>query len=643
MASRAGHAEGDDRNRRGALIPLDSLRQLPHGPGDSSRGHGWTRSHARRVTRDDRCGRPFERCRAHARMARRSAALQVGLAHAARSALGRGPRRARGIPRQPQMTAIPLWVRRPAGERVGWLRTVDHKELGVLYIGMGVAVFALGGPEALLLRAQLATPEASLVDPETFNQAFTVHGVTMILLAVVPLLVGFANYMVPLMIGAPDVAFPRLNALSFWLSLVGGIVLYFSFLAGGAPDTGWFSYAPLAERAFAPGTGVDYYILGLEVNGAGTIIGAINLAVTILLMRCPGMAISRVPLFVWMTLVTSVLILGAYPALTAALVMLLVDRQPRGHFCDPAGGGQAVLWQHLFWFFAHPEVYIMVLPAMGMISEIIPVFSGKPIFGYRFVAGSSVAIAFLSFGVWAHHMFAVGLGEMENAIFSATSMLIAVPTGVKIFNWIATMVGGRIRLTTPMLFAIGFIAMFVIGGLSGVSLAVVPIDLEVTDSYYVVAHLHYVLFGGTMLGLFAGAYYWFPKMTGRLLHEGLGKWHFWLTFAGFNLTFLPQHWLGVSGMPRRVFTYAAATGWGPWNLVSTIGAAMLAIAMLVFAVNIVRSLRGGAIAGDDPWDGFTLEWATTSPPPPENFARLPEIRGRRPLWDQKHPDQRDVA
>jgi len=542
------------------------------------------------------------------------------------------------------VSAISLWVNRPTGERAaGWLRTVDHKEIGVLYIGMGIAFFALGGIEALLLRAQLATPQEHLLDPETYDQIFTVHGVTMILLAVVPLIVGFANYLVPLMIGAADVAYPRLNALSFWLSLLGGIVLYFSFVAGGAPDAGWFSYTPLAERPFAPGAGVDYYILGLAVNGAGTIIGAINLTVTILLMRAPGLAISRLPLFVWMTLVTSVLILGAYPALSGALVMLFVDRQLGGHFFDPLASGQPLLWQHLFWFFGHPEVYIMILPAMGMISEIIPVFSGKPIFGYRFVAGSSVAIAFLSFGVWAHHMFAVGLGTAETLFFSVTSMAIAVPTGVKIFNWIATMIGGRLRLATPMLFAIGFIAMFVIGGLSGVSLAVVPIDLEVTDSYYVVAHLHYVLFGGTMLGLFAGAYYWFPKMTGRLLHEGLGKWHFWLTFAGFNLTFLPQHWLGVSGMPRRVFTYAADTGWGPWNLVSTIGAAMLAIAMLVFAVNIVRSLRGGAIAGDDPWDGFTLEWATTSPPPPENFARLPEIRGRRPLWDQKHPDQRDVA
>src|SRR5205809_973900 len=646
VARRAKQAADDGRDRCREDLSRQHLRELPHHPRDRREGDGRPGSHARRLARDHRRWgareHRREHRREHARLARRPAAIQARCAHAERATLERRSRRARRLPREPQMTAVPLWVRLPATERVGWLRTVDHKAIGVMYIGMGVAFFAIGGLEALLLRAQLATPEERLLDPETFNQAFTVHGVTMILLAVVPLLVGFANYLVPLMIGAPDVAFPRLNALSFWLSLVGGVVLYFSFLAGGAPDTGWFSYAPLSERAFAPGSGVDYYILGLAVNGAGTIIGAINLAVTILLMRCPGMAISRVPLFVWMTLVTSVLILGAYPALTAALVMLLVDRGLGGHFFDPAGGGQAVLWQHLFWFFGHPEVYIMILPAMGMISEVIPVFSRKPIFGYAFVAGSSVAIAFLSFGVWAHHMFAVGLGDTENAIFSATSMLIAIPTGVKIFNWIATMIGGRLRMTTAMLFAVGFIAMFVIGGLSGVSLAVVPIDLAVTDSYYVVAHLHYVLFGGTMLGIFAGAYYWFPKMTGRLLNEVLGRWHFWMTFVGFNLTFLPQHWLGAVGMPRRVFTYAASTGWGPLNFISTIGAAILAIAMVVFFVNLVRSLRSGEIAGDDPWDAFTLEWATTSPPPPENFSSIPAVSGRRPLWDRKHPELRDA-
>ncbi|TME27866.1 MAG: cytochrome c oxidase subunit I [Chloroflexi bacterium] len=542
------------------------------------------------------------------------------------------------------MSAVPLWVARPAGaSAAGWLRTVDHKEIGVLYIGMGVALFALGGIESLVMRAQLATPNARLVDPELYDQLFTVHGVTMMLLAVVPLLVGFANYLVPLMIGAPDVAYPRLNALSFWLSLVGAIVVYFSWIAGGAPDAGWFSYPPLAERAFAPGPGVDYYILGLAVNGAGTIIGAINLAVTILLMRAPGLRISRLPLFVWMTLVTSFLILGAYPALSGGLVMLFVDRQLGGHFFDPTAGGQPLLWQHVFWFFGHPEVYILVLPAMGMVSEVIPVFSGKPIFGYRFVAASSVAIGFLSFSVWAHHMFAVGLNEFETLLFSVTSMLIAIPTGVKIFNWTATMIGGRIRLLTPMLFAIGFIAMFVIGGLTGVSLAVVPLDLQTTDTYYVVGHLHYVLFGGTMLGVFAGAYYWFPKMTGRLLSERLGRWHFWTAFVGLNLTFLPMHWLGVQGMARRMWTYAADTGWGPWNFVETAGAFVLAVSMAIFALNVVRSLRGGAIAGDDPWDAFTLEWTTTSPPPPENFRTLPAVTSRRPLWDRKHPEMRDAS
>src|SRR5438094_232487 len=529
VARRAKQAADDGRDRCREDLSRQHLRELPHHPRDRREGDRRPGSHARRLARDHRRGgareHRREHRREHARLARRPAAIQARRAHAERAALERRSRRARRLPREPQVTAVPLWVRLPARERVGWLRTVDHKAIGVLYIGMGVAFFAIGGLEALLLRAQLATPEERLLDPETFNQAFTVHGVTMILLAVVPLLVGFANYLVPLMIGAPDVAFPRLNALSFWLSLVGGVVLYFSFLAGGAPDTGWFSYAPLSERAFAPGSGVDYYILGLAVNGAGSII----------------------------------------------------------------------------------------------------------------------AIAFLSFGVWAHHMFAVGLGDTENAIFSATSMLIAIPTGVKIFNWIATMVGGRLRMTTAMLFAVGFIAMFVIGGLSGVSLAVVPIDLAVTDSYYVVAHLHYVLFGGTMLGIFAGTYYWFPKMTGRLLNEVLGRWHFWMTFVGFNLTFLPQHWLGAVGMPRRVFTYAASTGWGPLNLLSTIGAAILAIAMVIFFVNLVRSLRSGEIAGDDPWDAFTLEWATTSPPPPENFASIPAVTGRRPLWDRKHPELRDAS
>ena len=540
--------------------------------------------------------------------------------------------------------AVTPFVRRATDVgAVGWLRTVDHKEIGILYIGMGLVFLVVGGIEALVIRLQLATPEARFVDPQLYDQLFTMHGVTMIFLAAIPLLVGFANYLVPLMIGARDVAFPRLNALSFWLSLFGGLLLYFSIVAGGAPDAGWFAYAPLSDRGYATGTGLDYYALGLLINGAGTIVGALNLAVTILLMRCPGLSISRMPLFVWMILVTSVLILGAYPALTAALVMLLADRMLGAHFFLPATGGDPLLWQHTFWFFGHPEVYIVILPAFGMISEVIPVFSRKPIFGYRFMAASAVAIAFLSFSVWAHHMFAVGLSAGANVFFSVASMLIAVPTGVKVFNWLATMVGGRIRFATAMLFATGFVAVFVIGGLTGVSLAVVPIDWAVTDSYYVVAHMHYVLFGGVVFGVYAGSYYWFPKMTGRFLSERVGKWHFWLSFVGFNLTFLPQHWLGLQGMARRMWTYAADTGWAPLNLLSSIGAATLAVSVAIFAWNVVVSLRRGAVASDDPWDAWTLEWATTSPPPPENFSAIPVATSRRPLWDRKHPEQRDPS
>ena len=535
-------------------------------------------------------------------------------------------------------------VHRPAAfATAGVLRTVDHKDIGVMYVLMGVGFLIVGGIEALLLRVQLATPNERVLDPSTYDQLFTMHGLTMIFLVAVPILVGFANYVVPLQIGARDVAFPRLNALSFWLSLFGGVLLYLSFVAGGAPDAGWFAYAPLTEPSHAVGSGMDWYIFGLAVNGAGTIIGAINLAVTILLMRCPGMVMGRAPMFTWMVLITSVLILGAYPILTSALVMLLVDRELGGRFFDPAGGGNATLWQHLFWSFGHPEVYVVILPAFGMISEIVPVFSGKPLFGYRFVAGSGIAIGFLSFGVWAHHMFAVGLGDAENAFFSATSMLIAVPTGVKIFNWLATMWRGRIRLEMPMVFAIGFIATFVIGGLTGVSLGVVPLDLYTTDSYYVVGHLHYVLFGGTLMAVFAGLYYWFPKVTGRFLGHRLGLAHFWLTLVGLTLAFLPMHWLGLAGMPRRVWTYPAGLGWEWPNLVATVGAFVIAAGTLALALNVWRSLRAGKRAGDDPWDAYTLEWSTPSPPPAHNFDVIPAVRGKRPLWDRKHPDRTDPS
>jgi cytochrome c oxidase subunit 1/cytochrome c oxidase subunit I+III len=456
-----------------------------------------------------------------------------------------------------------------------------------------------------------------------------------------PLLIGFSNYFVPLMIGAHDMAFPRLNAMGLWLLVFGGLLLYYSFIAGGAPNAGWFSYAPLSERPYSSGNGLDYWALGLLTTGIGTVTAGINFIVTIIALRAPGMSIRRLPLFVWMTLINSFLLIFALPILNASLAMLLLDRQLGAHFFRPLVGGSAILWQHFFWAFGHPEVYIMVLPAFGMISEVIPVFSRKPIFGYPFVAGSTVAIGFLSFGVWAHHMFTAGLGYTWDVVFGASSMLIAIPTGIKIFNWIATMWGGAIRFTTAMLFAMSFLVMFTIGGLSGITFAVVPIDWQTTDTYYVVAHFHYVLFGGTLFAIFAAVYYWFPKMTGRMLSETWGKWHFWLNFAGFNLTFFVQHFLGLMGMPRRVYTYPDLPYWGALNLISSIGVFISTLAFLVFAGNVVVSLRRGKPAGDNPWDAWTLEWATTSPPPPHNFDQLPPIRGRRPLWDVAHPEMPD--
>jgi len=530
---------------------------------------------------------------------------------------------------------------------LSWIATVDHKRVGILYLVTILVFFCVGGVEALLIRIQLAKPENAFLSPEAFNQIFTMHGTTMVFLVVMPLLTGFATYLVPLMIGARDVAFPRLNALSYWLLLFGGLLLYVSFVAGGAPDAGWFAYAPLSERPYATSSGLDYWALGLLVLGVSTITSAVNLIVTIVTLRAEGLLIRRLPLFVWMVLVNSFLMLGALPALNASVVMLLVDRLLGGHFFVPQAGalvmpgGSPILWQHFFWAFGHPEVYIMVLPAFGIISEVIPVFSRKPIFGYEFVAASTVAIALLSYGVWAHHMFAVGLGYPADAAFSAASLLIAVPTGVKIFNWIATMWGGSVRFTTAMLFAMGFLVMFTIGGITGVMVAVVPIDWQVTDSYFIVAHMHYVLFGGTAFAVLAGVYYWFPKMSGRLLDERWGAAQFWVTLVGFNLTFFDQHLLGLMGMPRRVFTYPALPYWGALNLLSTIGAFVLGVSILMLLWNIVASLRHGVVAGDNPWNAWTLEWATTSPPPEHNFERLPPVRGRRPLWDLAHPDQRD--
>ncbi|HEY4416157.1 MAG TPA: cytochrome c oxidase subunit I [Verrucomicrobiae bacterium] len=529
----------------------------------------------------------------------------------------------------------------PARGLYGWIATVDHKRIGILYLLTTLVFFVLGGGEALLMRIQLARPNNTFLSPDAFDQMFTMHGTTMIFLVVMPTLIGLANYLVPLMIGARDMAFPRLNALSFWLLPCGGLLLHFSLLAGGAPAVGWFSYAPLSETPYASTQGVDYWTLSLLVLGIGSVAASINLIATILTQRAPGLTIRRLPLFVWMIFVNSFLVILALPALNAAIVMLFIDRHLGTHFFAPANGGSAVLWQHFFWAFGHPEVYIMALPAFGIISEVVPVFARRPIFGYEFVAGSTVAIALLSFGVWAHHMFAVGLGHPMDLFFAATSMMIAVPTGIKVFAWSATLWGGAIRLTTAMLFAVAFLIQFTIGGLSGITFAVVPIDWQVTGTYYLVAHFHYVLFGGTFFAIFAGIYYWFPKITGRRLSERLGKLNFWMALIGFNTAFFVQHFLGLMGMARRIYTYPNLPGWGLLNLISTIGAFLLGASVLVLLWNILVSRRRGQPAGDNPWQAWTLEWATTSPPPSHNFDCLPPIRSRRPLWDWAHPENPD--
>ncbi len=524
---------------------------------------------------------------------------------------------------------------------MNWLAGIGHKRTGVLYMLSALLFFLAGGMEAMVMRAQLALPNLKLVTPQLYNQVFTMHGTTMIFLVVMPVLTGFGIYLTPLMIGARDTAFPRLTAFAFWLQIAGGVLLYFSFARGGAPDAGWFSYAPLTETTFSPGSGLDYWALAILLITASSVTSAISLIVTVATLRAPGMSFKRLPLFVWMQFVTALMVIFAMPSLDASVVMLLSDRLLNARFFDPAHGGSPLLWQHYFWIFGHPEVYIMVLPAFGMISEIIPVFSRKPIFGYRAMALSTVAIAFLSYGVWVHHMFAVALGRTFLSVFAAASMLIAVPTGVKIFGWTATLFGGSIRFTTSMLFAAAFLLEFTIGGLSGVAFATVPVDWQMTDTYFVVAHMHYVLFGGTAFALFAAAYYWFPKFTGHLLDESLGRWHFWLVVVGFNATFFVQHFLGLIGMPRRVYTYPDLPGWGALNLTSTIGAGILVLGVMVFLGNIGVSLKFGAPAGNDPWNAWTLEWATSSPPPDDNFAELPPVKSRRPLWDLKHPNAPD--
>jgi cytochrome c oxidase subunit I len=524
---------------------------------------------------------------------------------------------------------------------MSWISRTDHKHIGVMYMLSALLFTFAGGMEAMALRAQLAQPNLKLLTPQLYNQIFTMHGTTMIFLVVVPVLIGFGIYLVPLMIGANDLAFPWLSALGFWLQTCGGVLLYVGFATGAAPDAGWFSYPPLTEKAFSPGAGLDFWAFALLLLASSSVVSSINLVVTIATLRTPGMSMRRIPLFVWMMLINSLMIIFSQPVLAASLVMLLSDRLLHALFFDPTHGGAPLLWQHYFWIFGHPEVYIMILPAFGMISEVIPVFSRKPIFGYPLVAASAAAIAFLSYGVWAHHMFAVALGGNFLAVFAASSMLIAVPTGVKIFNWTATMWGGSIRLATSMLFAVAFLLEFTIGGLSGVAFAVIPIDWQLTDSYFVVAHIHYVLFGGTIFALFAGIYYWFPKMTGRMLDEKIGRWHFWLVVIGFNATFFVQHFLGLLGMPRRVYTYPDLPGLAALNLISTLGAGVLTLGFLAFTTNILLSLQFGRAAGDNPWNAWTLEWATTSPPAHTNFESVPPVRSRRPLWDLSHPESPD--
>ena len=513
-----------------------------------------------------------------------------------------------------------------------WITTVDHKRIGVLYGATAFIFLLLGGIEAGVIRLQLSVPDSTLVDPDTFNQMFTMHGTTMIFLVIMPLSASFFNFVIPLAIGARDVAFPRLNAFSYWVFLFGGLLLNASFLTNQAPDAGWFSYANLTEKPFSANAGLDYWALGLQVLGVSSLAAAFNFIVTIVNMRAPGMSLMRMPLFVWMTLVTSILLVLAFPVITVGLIELTFDRNFGTNFFVPEGGGDPILWQHLFWVFGHPEVYILILPAMGVVSEVLPTYSRKPLFGYPVVVFSGVVIGIMGWAVWSHHMFTVGLGPVAVSVFMITTMLIAVPTGVKIFNWIGTLWGGSIDLKTAMLFALGFVALFIVGGLSGVSHAVAPSDNQQQDTYYIVAHIHYVLFGGALFGIFAGVFYWFPKLTGKLLNEGLGKLHFWLYFIGMNVTFFPMHYLGLNGMPRRIYTYASEFGWDGLNMLASLGYLVLFVGTLVFILNLIISLRKEPDAGHDPWDAPGLEWSISSPPPAYNFAQIPQVEGADHYW-----------
>lgn len=523
----------------------------------------------------------------------------------------------------------------------GWIGTVDHKTIGIRYIVTAFGVFLLAGTDALMIRTQLMVPDNTFISPESYNEYFTMHGTMMVFFFATPILFGFGNYLVPLMIGARDMAFPRVNAFGYWVYLFAALFIYSSLLVGFVPDGGWFAYVPYTSAEYSPGPNIDFYLLGLFFLGVATTVGALNFIVTIFRMRAPGMSINRMPIFCWSILVTSFAVLFAIPALNTANLLLWLERNLGLHFFDTAFGGSPLLWQHLFWVFGHPDVYIIVLPAFGFVSEIIGTFSRRPLVAYNLVAMSVVITGVIAFGVWAHHMFAVGLSPLAGAFFSAGSVVIAIPAGVQMFAWIATLLSGRPKLKTPLLFAAGFLVLFVIGGVTGVMFPAIAFDRQVTDTYFVVAHFHYVLVGGMAFPLFGAFYYWFPKMSGRMLNERLGAWNFWLMFTGFNVAFFVQHLLGLWGMPRRIYTYSPEMGWGTLNFISTVGAFMIAAGVVVFIANVYRSLVGGEKAGDNPWGAGSLEWASSSPPPPYNFRTLVPITSMMPLWDQRALEARE--
>jgi cytochrome c oxidase subunit 1 len=551
---------------------------------------------------------------------------------------------ARSLPKAPPR---PLALRRP--KRItgfwSWFTTVDHKKIGILYAGTAMLFFVLAGVEALLIRLQLAGPNGSVLTAAQYNTMFTMHGTTMVFLVGMPLAVAFGNYLIPLQIGARDVAFPRLNMFGYWVVLFGGLFMYSSFFLGGAPNGGWFGYTPLTSTPISggalPGQGPNFWCVGIVLLGIGSTTSAINFIVTVLNMRAPGMTLMRMPPFTWMMTVTAFLTVFAMPIITAAMIMVFFDRNYDTLFFVASKGGDPLLYQHLFWLFGHPEVYILILPGMGIVSEILPVFSRKPLFGYSVVIFSGIAIGFMGWGVWAHHMFATGLGPVAISAFGLSTMLIAIPTGVKIFNWLGTVYGGAVRLTTAMLFCLGFVAMFTLGGLSGVLHSIVPADTQQTDTYFVVAHFHYVLFGGLFLAVFGGLYYWWPKVFGRMLNETLGKWNFWIMLIGFNLTFFPMHILGLVGMPRRTYRYPEGMGWDSMNMIETVGAFVIMVSALILFVNIIYSTKRGDIAPSDPWDARTLEWSIPSPPPAYNFAEIPVVEARDDWWHRKYTEDAD--